>query len=433
MGIKIPEMSLAAIKQEIAKRADREDYAFGIGRGLQLQHQRGAFSFVFRYMLKDTGQQRSKGMGAFDPKSEHAVHALAHVRAETEKMRLEVRDGGDPVWSHRVEAQDREANRAKQAQAEVTFEELATKVINEAKEGWHGKTDKQWTASLAKYAYPTIGKLTPRQITRQHVLDIVKPIWFTKHALAFKLRQRIGAVLNIAVAQELVGTNVARLAMPELHKAHMVRKKRPVRHNKPLPWAELPEFLTKVEQHTNKKGQRNKAALPLLFAIMTAQRAVNVGRAKWGQIEMDSATWCIPPGDRLKKNTDEDFVCPLNAKAMEILRSIRPANPKPTDRIFDIGESAHTALTDEVKRHAAHVTGHGTIRGSFSTWCKDTEKNFWTKEAQLDHSIDATAEAYEHTTVLPLRRKLMNEWHAHCYPKSGSNVVNMIERLREAV
>lgn len=49
----------------------------------------------------------------------------------------------------------------------------------------------QWTQTIEQYANPTLGKLWVGDITADHILTVLKPIWTTKTDTASRLRGRI--------------------------------------------------------------------------------------------------------------------------------------------------------------------------------------------------------------------------------------------------
>ena len=56
-------------------------------------------------------------------------------------------------------------------------------------------------ATLHDYALPRLGEMPVDAIACADVMDVLLPIWFTKHNTACNVRQRIGAVMKWAVAQ----------------------------------------------------------------------------------------------------------------------------------------------------------------------------------------------------------------------------------------
>lgn len=93
----------------------------------------------------------------------------------------------------------------------ITFDDVAKDYIEAQEPSWtNAKHAQQWKNTLATYASPVIGKLAPADITTEHLLAILAPIWNTKKETASRVRNRIEIVLNAAKARKLrVGENVA--------------------------------------------------------------------------------------------------------------------------------------------------------------------------------------------------------------------------------
>lgn len=87
----------------------------------------------------------------------------------------------------------------------MPFELDADKCIAARAAGWrNSKSKTQWESSLAKYAYPVIGRVAVGAITTADVLEVVQPIWQSNNETASRLRQRIFRVIAYAraVAEE---------------------------------------------------------------------------------------------------------------------------------------------------------------------------------------------------------------------------------------
>ena len=63
-------------------------------------------------------------------------------------------------------------------------------------------TPREWLSSLSRFAYPRIGKIPVSEVTSADLLDILTPLWHRKVATAKRVRQRLRAVLEWAVAME---------------------------------------------------------------------------------------------------------------------------------------------------------------------------------------------------------------------------------------
>ena len=61
---------------------------------------------------------------------------------------------------------------------------------------------KQWTESLTLHAYPRIGNKRIDSVSTGDVLDVLEPLWTVKVETATRLKQRIRAIMDYAVARE---------------------------------------------------------------------------------------------------------------------------------------------------------------------------------------------------------------------------------------
>ncbi len=86
--------------------------------------------------------------------------------------------GIDPVLERKAAASRLRADQA----MEVTFEEAARRFIKAKSPEWsNAKHSNQWTNTLTEYAYPVIGPMQVRHVTRAHVVSILEPIWAEKN------------------------------------------------------------------------------------------------------------------------------------------------------------------------------------------------------------------------------------------------------------
>ena len=83
-----------------------------------------------------------------------------------------------------------------------TFAELARADFEHRKAGWRNeKHAAQWIGTLEEFAFPLLGDRTMDTITVDDVFRVLSPLWHTRPTTAKRLRQRIAAVLAVAVAK----------------------------------------------------------------------------------------------------------------------------------------------------------------------------------------------------------------------------------------
>ena len=105
-------------------------------------------------------------------------------------------------------------------------------VWKQLRPGWRSPQHAQlWLSSLERYAVPRIGKMPISEVTSADVIGILAPIWHDMPPTARKLRQRIRAVMEWAVAMGLRPDNPCDRIGPVLgSQGDVVRHMRAVPH-----------------------------------------------------------------------------------------------------------------------------------------------------------------------------------------------------------
>jgi integrase len=382
---------LSARKVETETRIGR--HADGGGLYLSISAN-GGKRWVF--LFKRYGRTREMGLGSVTSVK------LARARDLASDARQIVARGGDPI----LERPNPEAG--------LPFEECATRYIAANKPGWkNAKHADQWTNTLKKYAYPVIGRLPAGEVTTDHVIKILTPIWSTKSETASRVRSRIELVLDWAkVHGHRQGENPARWRG---HLDQILPKRSKVRrvvHHPALPFAELPAFMEAL------RSRRGISARALEFTILTAARTSETIGATGAEMNTGTAIWTVPP-DRMKAGREHRV--PLASRAVAILTDLaKVAKPEPGGWVFpgdsedgSLSNNAMLALLDRMK--FSHVTVHG-FRSSFRDWASETTAfPHEVVEMALAHTIENKAEAaYRRGDLFEKRRQLMTAWAEFC-------------------
>ena len=182
------EMGALAVGRLAKERGAGLHFVGGVP-GLAMQVTAGsASSWTLRAAIG--GRRRDMGLGGYP-----AV-TLAMAREKAREARELIRKGIDPIEQQRA-AQS--ALRAAVASA-LTFKETAKAYMTTHEAGWkNAKHAQQWRNTLAQYAYPVMGELLVRDVSKEHVLAALRPIWTTKNETASRLRSRIELVLSYAM------------------------------------------------------------------------------------------------------------------------------------------------------------------------------------------------------------------------------------------
>jgi hypothetical protein len=140
-------------------------------------------SWLGRYTFN--GKPRWPGYGAYPATS------LAKARSRRDKVRDASRNGTDPV-AQRNKAAEADKPRKK-------FRAFAASYIADNESSWKNPVHrKQWTSSLQIYAFPKLGDLFVDEITAEHVVDALRPIWTTKRETTSRVRGRVEKILAAA-------------------------------------------------------------------------------------------------------------------------------------------------------------------------------------------------------------------------------------------
>jgi integrase len=106
-----------------------------------------------------------------------------------------------------------DADRRERERKSKTFREAVETFLANRTPTKNPVHNRQWESSLRAYALPGLGDLLVSEITRADVLEVVEPIWKTKSETARRVRARIEAVFDAAMARGWRDTeNPARLA-----------------------------------------------------------------------------------------------------------------------------------------------------------------------------------------------------------------------------
>ena len=385
------------------------------GRGLYLQVAGAETkSWIYRYSLH--GKARWMGLGSAKDVS------LSKARQKRDKVRAAVRsDGIDPVAEQRRE---RAAQRADERH--VIFRRSAETYIAAQKRGegaWSNrKHAAQWTSTLKTYVYPLIGAVPVQEISRSHIIEVLDPIWTAEPETARRVRGRIEAVIDWAIARgdRTDENNPARGGA--LLKG-LAKQSKGAKPHAALPYDQIGAFMAAL------RGRDGTAARALEFAILTAARTGEVIGASWSEIA-DIGVWTVP-ADRMKGGREHRV--PLSTAAAEVLRGM--AARRESDFIFPgagggpLSNMAMLAVLARMGR--ADLTVHG-FRSAFRDWGAElTGFPNELLEMALAHKVsDQTEAAYRRGDMFEKRRRVMDAWAEFCAKASApaGKVVAMRER-----
>jgi integrase len=310
--------------------------------------------------------------------------------------------GIDPAVTKK---QAKSALAAQRAKA-VNFKTLAEQYIAQHEASWkNAKHSAQWASTLQSYAYPVCGHMLAADINTATVLRVLEPIWLEKTETASRLRGRIEAVLDYAIAKSLrEGPNPARWKGNLALTLPAKRKISPVEHHPAVPVKDMPSFFKSL------RSRDGMAARALEFLTLTAVRSGEVRGAQWNEIDLTKKIWVVP-AERMKAKREHRV--PLSTQAIALLKALPSKNTgalifpstKPTTKLSDM------ALTTVMRRMEIEAVPHG-LRSSFRDWVgEETAYPREVAEMALAHAVGNAVEAANRRgDLFEKRRSMMQVW-----------------------
>lgn len=356
------------------------------GDGLYLRVRAGGSAQWF-FIFKRGGKRKEMGLGGYGQGT--APVSLSLAREKAEAVRLRLARGEELI--HR------------KTFSEVMEDVLAVKDASHKNE----KHRAQWRMTLDKYAAPLHDKPIA-DITRNDVVETLKPIWTTIPETADRTRMRIAAVIDHAKARGLyTGNNPAdwRGGLKELLPARRANKE----HHAAVGYHDIPTVMAKLRESVA------VSARAVEFLTLTAARSGEVRAATWSEFDLDQALWIVPK-ERMKAGREHRV--PLSARAVTILRAQKQRATG--ELVFEGGREgisiSDTAMVKSLRSASKdESTLHG-MRSAFRDWAGDcTTHPREIMEAALAHAIaDKTEAAYRRSDALQKRRTLMEDWGKYC-------------------
>ena len=386
-----PENALSAAFVRAVAEAGR--YCDGQGLYLQVDPS-GNRRWIQRLLI--AGRRCELGLGGFP------LVSLKEARTQAFDNRRLARAGGDPLAGKR------------RAKGVPTFAEATARVVEQKRSGWRNpKHAHDWPATLERFVFPRFGQRPVSEVTSADVLGVLAPIWHEKAETARRVRQRIGAVMQWAVAMEYRTDNPCEQVV-----ATLGRQRDVVRHMPALPHAEVAAAVATLRV----SGATAAAKLAFEFLVLTAARSGEVRLARWDEIDLDDDVWTVP-AERMKANRDHRV--PLSCRAAEILQAARALRngsnlvfPSPRGKPL-----SDMTLSKLLREQGVQAVPHG-FRSSFRDWASEqTNHPREVVEAALAHQVkDKVEAAYARSTLFERRRRLMADWGAYLAGTPGAQL-----------
>ena len=403
-------------------------HAVGGVSGLYIQcsppsasNSKGSKSWILRTVIG--GKRRDLGLGSYPNVSLTKARELARERKQS------IANGIDPI----AEAKSKKSALVAQQAQEITFEALAKEFTAIKTKEWKTAPQvRRLKQYLTDYAYPHLGSLLVRDIRREHLVKMLKPIWEEKTPTAVRLINYVEAIIHKGIVEGLrkdsnpaIWKHNLDQSFPKASKVHKVQ------HQRSVDWRVMPEFMKKLFALDAPIGSRPEA-LCLAFIILTISRPTEARLADWSEIDLEKKIWNIPT-DAEGRKSDVEWKIPLTDQAVRILESM----PSREGRIFST--LAGRKIPDNYVSSIPDALGYDGVahgfRTTFRTWGQEQQR--FTEEALelcLKHlETDSTRAAYARSQLVEERRKILEAYEHWLFSGDKDNKVIPMTKRRGRV
>ena len=385
--------------------------------GLCLQVKKsGARSWVLR--LTFGGRRRDVGLGSYPSVT------LSMARERARRVIDAAWAGNEPMTVRGQWAAEKPVAKKKTG---VTFGEALVSYLGD-KMSHHKnpvRARAQIESRLEAYVLPTLRDVSVSQVTVDHMLTILRPIWVEKPETAMRTRRAVEWVLDWArVAGHRAGENPARWKGNLEHVLSAMKKNNGDKHHPACPYGIAPGFLAALRSRAP-----SASSLALEFLILTGARSGEVREAEWSEIDFEVGIWTVP-AHRMKAGKEHRV--PLSSAALDVLRrSPRIAGSKliwPGNGGKAMSDMTLAALIKKMQAGAEKAgqagwrdrasgrmaVPHG-FRSTFRDWAAEmTDYPRDMAEIALAHTVGSDVErAYRRGDMMEKRRALMEDWASY--------------------
>jgi len=349
----------------------------------------------WRYDFRYGGKRKTLAIGVYPSVS------LKAARQKHRTARDRLAEGIDPGALRKVEKLSLHLAVAESFEA-LAREWTEVRLVDKAP-----ATKKRNESIIANYLTPWLGSRPIADITPQELLAVLKRAE-TKGTLdsAHRARQIAGQIFRYAV----VTGRAPRNPCVDLQGALTPRQ---CQHRAAITVpAELGRLLLAMEGFYGTPIVKTALLLtPLLF-----QRPGEIRAMEWKEINWVAQQWEIP-AEKMKRR--EPHIVPLSAQSLSLLRELQPMTEHRGRYVFPSARGASRCMSDNAVRVALRSIGytkeqvcpHG-FRATARTLLDEVlgYRADWI-EHQLSHAVtDANGRAYNRTSHLEARAKMMQRW-----------------------
>lgn len=368
-------------------------------KAFKLADEKGLYLFVtpaggklWRYNYRFAGKRKTLALGAYPEIS------LANARDKLAEARKQLSSGIDPAAAKKA------AKNTAITRAANSFEAVAREWYEIKKSGWVEAHGLRIIRRLEADIFKEIGSVPIAEVSAPALLASLRKIEKRKaFETAHRALQNCGQVFRYAIATGRAEYDPAQSlkgALTPVSTEHFPAVTDP---------AELAPLLLKLEAHTGTPIVCSALKLaPMLFV-----RPGELRNARWADVNLTTAEWRFT----LSK-TNTEHIVPLSIQAVAILESLKPYTEH-SEFIFPSARSSKRPMSDNAVLAALRslgipadeMTGHGFRATARTILDEVLQFPAHIIEQQLGHAVrDANGRAYNRTTNLPERKKMMQSW-----------------------
>jgi integrase len=407
-------MPLTATAARQAKPRDRA-YKLADEKGLfLLVHPNGSKYWRLKYRFG--GKEKTLALGVYPEVS------LADAREKRSDARNLLRNGIDPSAARRQE-KARSAN-----ETSNSFWWFETRLEGKSK----SHRDRSWRL-MENDLFPDLGSRPVSQITAPELLATLRKVEKRGAVdMAYRARQTAGQVFRYAIATGRAERDPSadlRGALKSRTKTHYAAITEP---------KEVGQLLLAIDGYSG--GPIVRSALQL--SALLFQRPGEIRQMEWAHINWGAEQWELP-AERMKMGAGH--IVPLSRQALVHLQEIRRHTEHRGRYVFPSQRGASRPLSENGTRAALRTLGYSndqmTPHGfrAMARTLLDEVLGFRVDfiEQQLSHAVkDANGRAYNRTTHLKQRHKMMQSWADYLdelrrLAANDSNVVPLHREINE--
>ena len=363
---------------------------------------------LWRMDYRFAGKRKTLALG------QYPEITLADFRKRKEDAKREIAEGIDPSARKKLRKL-----RLYEAH-ENTFEALTEQFLARQKSLWSSKHYEKVSARLYNDVLPWLGNRPISEVTAPEVLSVARRVSArgandAAHRLVGHCRQifRYAVAAGIAPFDPTTGLTDALAPRVTQHRPAIID---PLR---------VGEMLNKIDGCSGTHVTR----CALKLAPLTFTRPGELRQARWEDINLSEARWHFLLSKRKPNEEPRNHIVPLSRQAIEILTDLRPLTghrewvfPNSRDWKKPMSDGTILKALRRCDISAEEMCGHG-FRATARTLLEE-ELGYPQDltEHQLGHTVvGANGRAYDRTTHLPARQKMMQDW------------ADYIDQLRERV